>query len=203
MVPLRSRPNREPRRWVLDTGHPCRFPAIGRKRSIAVGRDRTQRCLPLRATHHWLGESVMRPRKPFEFSRRRLLQSIGLGAAAGPLLPVLNASAQTNTRIKRLILLWSPDGAAALNYNTTIDWKPQGTEQSFTLQAIQAPLQPFAPKLVIPWGLTMTAGGAGENHAFGMAGVWTGATLHPPSAGANFDGGNGNRTGWGSGPSID
>jgi hypothetical protein len=49
----------------------------------------------------------------------------------------------------------------------------------------------------------MTAKGAGENHAFGMAGLWTGSTLQPPSAGADFDGGNGNRTGWGSGPSID
>jgi hypothetical protein len=51
--------------------------------------------------------------------------------------------------------------------------------------------------------LKLTAGGAGEAHAFGMAGLWTASTLHQPTSGADFDGGNGNRTGWGSGPSID
>ena len=49
----------------------------------------------------------------------------------------------------------------------------------------------------------MTAGGAGEAHAYGMAGLWTGATLSEPSSGADFDGGNGHRTGWGSAASID
>src|SRR5262249_18453734 len=62
---------------------------------------------------------------------------------------------------------------------------------------------PLQSKLVIPWGLDLSATGAGEQHAYGMAGLWTGARLHPPSAGADFDGGNGNRTGWGSGPSGD
>ena len=36
-----------------------------------------------------------------------------------------------------------------------------------------------------------------------MAGLWTAATLHDPQPGADFDGGNGHRTGWGGGPSID
>ncbi|WP_408022446.1 DUF1552 domain-containing protein [Sorangium sp. Soce836] len=68
---------------------------------------------------------------------------------------------------------------------------------------MHAPLDPWKSKLVIPWGLKMTAGGAGEAHAFGMAGLWTASTLNGPSSVANFDGGNGNRTGWGSGASID
>src|SRR5690606_24413742 len=34
-------------------------------------------------------------------------------------------------------------------------------------------------------------------------GLGTASTLHEPHAGADFDGGNGHRTGWGSGPSID
>ena len=49
----------------------------------------------------------------------------------------------------------------------------------------------------------LVAGGAGEAHAYGMTGLWTASTLNGPSTGADFDGGNGNRTGWGSGPSID
>lgn len=136
-------------------------------------------------------------------SRRRVLQALGLSTALSPLVPLLNASAQENVRPKRLLLLYSPDGAAALDWNTVTSWRPSGTETDFTLANIHAPLAPFQSKLVIPWGLTLTAGGAGENHALGMAGLWTAATLHGPSAGADFDGGNGHRTGWGSGPSID
>ena len=51
--------------------------------------------------------------------------------------------------------------------------------------------------------MKMSAGGAGQEHAFGMSGLWSGATLHQPAGDANFDGGNGQRTGWGSGPSVD
>ena len=145
----------------------------------------------------------MQRRRQFGFSRRKLLQGLGLGAALSPLIPILNASGQENLRPKRLLLVFTPDGAAARDWSNVIDWKPTGTETDFTLHAMHAPLQPFASKLVVPWGLTMTAGGAGEAHAYGMAGLWTGSTLHEPSNGADFDGGNGNRTGWGSGPSID
>lgn len=137
------------------------------------------------------------------WSRRRMLQSLGLGALCTPLLPILNASGQENLAPKRLLLIFSPDGAPALNYNTTVDFRPQGSETDFTLHEIHAPLEPFKSKLVVPWGLELTAGGAGEAHAFGMAGLWTASTLNGPSAGADFDGGNGNRTGWGSGQSID
>lgn len=136
-------------------------------------------------------------------SRRRLLQSLGLGVAASPLLPILNATGQEALRPRRLVLLFTPDGAAAMDWNNAINWQPTGSETDFNLHAIHAPLTPFKPKLVIPWGLTMTAGGAGEAHAYGMAGLWTGATLSMPHEGADFDGGNGHRTGWGSGPSID
>ncbi len=139
----------------------------------------------------------------FDLGRRRLLQSLGLGAAAGPLIPLLNADAQTAPRPKRLVLIFSPDGAAALDYNTVINWQPTGTESSFTFQQIHAPLEPWKAKIVVPWGLKMTAGGAGEAHAYGMAGLWTGTTLPGPSAGVSFDGGNGHLTGWGAGPSID
>src|SRR4051794_27649332 len=138
-----------------------------------------------------------------QISRRRLLQGLGLGVGAAPLLPLFNASAQTATRPKRLVLIFSPDGAAALNFNTVIDWKPTGTETAFTFQRIHAPLEPFKAKILVPWGLTMTAGGAGEAHAYGMAGLWTGTTLPGPGAGVSFDGGNGHLTGWGAAPSID
>ncbi len=145
----------------------------------------------------------MQRRSRFDMTRRRLIQSLGIGAAASPLIPLLNADAQTAARPKRLLLLYTPDGAPAQNYNTTVDWKPTGAETAFTFQMIHAPLQPFAAKIVVPWGLTLTAGGAGEAHAFGMAGLWTGTTLPGPGSGASFDGGNGNLTGWGAAESID
>src|SRR6188768_3154068 len=71
------------------------------------------------------------------------------------------------------------------------------------LHSMHQPFNEFKSKIVIPWGLTLTAGGAGEAHAHGMAGLWSAATLNDPGDGADFDGGNGHRTGWGSGPTID
>ena len=145
----------------------------------------------------------MARRLKFDVSRRQLLQALGVGAAASPLIPLLNASAQTATRPKRLVLLFTPDGAPAKDYSTTVDWKPTGTETNFTFSALHTPLDPFKSKIVVPWGLTLTAGGAGEQHAYGMAGLWSATTLPDPNNGASFDGGNGHLTGWGAAPSID
>jgi hypothetical protein len=145
----------------------------------------------------------MTHRSPSHLPRRRLLQALGLGMGVGPILPLLNATGAEPTFPKRLLLIFEPDGAPAKDFNTTVDWKPQGTETDFTLSEIHKPLEAIRSKLLVPWGLKLSAGGAGENHAFGMAGLWTGSTLKEPSANANFDGGNGHRTGWGSGPSID
>jgi hypothetical protein len=143
----------------------------------------------------------MHSRRLSQLPRRRLLQALGFGVGVGPILPLLNATGAEATFPKRLLLVYEPDGAPA--FNSVFDWKPQGSETDFTLSEIHKPLEPMRSKLVVPWGLKLSAKGAGENHAFGMAGLWTGATLKEPSAGANFDGGNGHRTGWGSGPSID
>ena len=142
----------------------------------------------------------MARRLRFDVSRRQLLQALGLGAAAGPLIPLLNASAQTAPRPKRLVLLFTPDGAPAKDYSTTVDWKPTGTETDFQFSQLHAPLEPYKAKIVVPWGLKLTAGGAGEQHAYGMAGLWSGTTLPEPNNGASFDGGNGHLTGWGAAP---
>lgn len=138
-------------------------------------------------------------------SRRQILQTLGLGAVAAPLLPLFNASGEgiEGKVPKRLLLVFSPDGIAARDWNTAVDWRPQGSESDFTFHYIHEPLTPMKNKVVIPWGLTLTAAGAGEAHAHGMAGLWTGASLNGPSSGATFDGGNGHLTGWGSGTSVD
>jgi hypothetical protein len=137
-------------------------------------------------------------------TRRSFLQSLGVSTAVAPFVPLLNASGQEGTRPKRLLLVYTPDGTADSDGSAgPIDWKPQGTETDFTLHQIHAKLEPLKSKLVIPWGLEMSVAGAGEQHAYGSAGMWSGARLKEPGNGADFDGGNGHRTGWGSGPSID
>ena len=146
----------------------------------------------------------MNSKTRFGSSRRALLKSLGASAALAPFLPILNASGQELVFPKRLLLFYSPDGTASIDDGgAALDWKPSGTTSTFTLASIHAPLEPHKSKLIVPYGLKMSAGGAGQEHAFGMAGLWTGASLNPASGDANFDGGNGNRTGWGSGPSID
>jgi hypothetical protein len=138
------------------------------------------------------------------YSRRTLLKGLGAGAALTPFLPILNASGQEPLFPKRLLLFYTPDGTAAVDHNgPVVNWKPEGTETSFTFHRIHTALEPFKAKIVVPWGMRLSAGGAGQEHAFGMSGLWSGATLNQPSDDANFDGGNGLRTGWGSGPSVD
>jgi hypothetical protein len=145
-----------------------------------------------------------RRRDPGALSRRALLKGLGVSAALSPFVPLLNVSGQEAKRPKRLLLIFTPDGSADSDGPAgPIVWKPTGTETAFTLHPMHAPLELFKPKIVIPWGLAMSAKGAGEQHAYGMAGLWTGSLLKDPANGADFDGGNGHRTGWGSGPSLD
>jgi len=133
-----------------------------------------------------------------------LLKGLGASAALSPFLPILNASGQEVLFPKRLLLFFTPDGTASVDHNgRVVDWKPVGTETAFTFHAMHAPLEPFKSKIVVPWGLRMSAGGAGQEHAFGMSGLWSAASLHEPAGDANFDGGNGLRTGWGSGATVD
>lgn len=137
-------------------------------------------------------------------SRRKLLAGIGASSILAPWLPILNAEGQEALFPKRLLLFYAPDGVAAIDDGgATFDWKPTGTETDFTLSAIHSPLQVHQSRIIVPYGLRFSAGGAGQEHAYGMSGLWSGATLNSPSGDANFDGGNGLRTGWGSGPSID
>lgn len=141
--------------------------------------------------------------RPF-VTRRSFLQSLGVSTAVAPFVPLLNASGQEATRPKRLLLVFTPDGTADSDSSAgPIDWKPPGTETDFRFHQIHSKLEPLRSKILLPWGLRMSAAGAGEQHAYGSAGMWTGARLKDPGNGADFDGGNGHRTGWGSGPSVD
>src|SRR5690606_29619327 len=113
---------------------------------------------------------------------RNLLRGLGATAAVAPWLPILNADGQEALFPKRLLLFYAPDGVAAIDDGgATLDWTPQGTETDFTLADIHKPLEPFKSRIIIPHGMRFSAGGAGQEHAYGMSGLWSGATLNEPS----------------------
>ncbi|MBX7102072.1 MAG: DUF1552 domain-containing protein [Myxococcaceae bacterium] len=120
-------------------------------------------------------------RKPL--SRRTLLRGAGGIAIALPFLDAMSAFAQTAPK-KRLVLLSSPNGSIAKN------WKPTGSETSFTLGPILAPLAAHKADLLILDGVNNQSsynGGGDGAHERGMSHLWTGT--ESVLNGANYYGG--------------
>jgi hypothetical protein len=132
--------------------------------------------------------------KKFGISRRNILRGLGAAAVTAPFLPLLNASGQEMGFPKRLLLVYTPDGTGYT------DWMPTGSSTDFNLGPIHQPLEPHKADIRILGNMRLTVGGAGEGHAYGMAGLWTASRC---KEGTLFDGGNEHMTGWGSGTSID
>ncbi len=110
-------------------------------------------------------------------SRRKLLRGAG-GIAIG--LPFLEAmvaprsvGAAAATAPKRFLVYFKPGGTVLEN------WRPTGTESTFTLGSIHQPLAPYQDRLIVLAGLDLkiTAIGTGHPHAKGMGGVLTGREL--------------------------
>lgn len=80
---------------------------------------------------------------------RRQLLTAGAGAALAPFLPILNSRAQANGAPKRFLFCFQDNG--------TIhgEWKPQGTETSFSFKRILAPLEPHKQDLLVLSGLDL------------------------------------------------
>ncbi len=131
---------------------------------------------------------------PTRPSRRGFLRAAG-GTALMPFVPFLESDAEAAGFPKRLLLFFMPMGS----YHPM--WKPSGTETSFTLSPVLAPLAPYQSKLVVLDGIDNVAvsGGPGETGHPGVNCLWTGA---PHSAG-NFGSGGASGFGWPTGPSID
>ncbi|MEM7153378.1 MAG: DUF1552 domain-containing protein [Myxococcota bacterium] len=137
--------------------------------------------------------TIVRPR----FSRRHLLRSLGLGAAAAPFLPLLESAAgEPEAPPKRLLLFFHPHGVIRDT------WLPQGTETDFTLPTMLEPLAPFQDRMVVLDGLQIVPSGPpGGPHTVGPAYLFTGSPMlagddfmHPSSGGPH---------GWGSSQSIE
>jgi hypothetical protein len=101
-------------------------------------------------------------------SRRQLLKTLGLSAAAVPLMPTINSWADAGAPL-RLMLCFSSSG-------TVPDlWWPTGseTEWSFPANGSLQPLTKHKGDLILLKNLKRGAGGGG-GHEQSMGGLWTG-----------------------------
>jgi hypothetical protein len=135
----------------------------------------------------------------FRLDRRALLRGAGGVAIGLPLLEIMTgerrASAQAVAIPKRFVVFFSPDGSIREN------WTPTGTEQSFQLSRILAPLEAHKSKLIILDGVdaSVARSGLGDDHMRGMGGMLTGVELLPGTT----QGGAGDPAGLAGGISVD
>jgi hypothetical protein len=130
-------------------------------------------------------------------NRRSVLRGAGSVAIALPFLEAMllprQSHAATTTPL-RFVVFYTPGG-------TLLDkWRPTGTETSYVLGDMMAPLNPYKDRLMFLDGLdlSITAKGVGHPHSRGMAGVLTGTQLLP----GDFDTGGGGAS-FADGPSVD
>ncbi len=106
------------------------------------------------------------------FSRRRVLQSLGLSAAALPFIPTLESEAGVQPAPMRFLSFFTPHGTIKEN------WQPTRVGGDFTLSPILAPLQPYKDILTVIEGLNVyPAGPPGGSHTVGPAYVFTGSEM--------------------------
>jgi hypothetical protein len=127
------------------------------------------------------------------FRRRTFLRSLGAAAALAPFVPSFDSEAGGTGFPKRLILLYSGNGTVYPN------WLPSGSETSFTLGPILAPLESHKADLIVLGGLRVGREGPGQGHSLGCGALWTGSRLLDDPL---FTG-MGGASGWCGGTSVD
>ena len=103
---------------------------------------------------------------PFAMNRRTLLRGLGATALLAPFAQWPALQRARAGAPKRAMFVYVPDGCIPAV------WHPTGSEKSFTLPEMSAPLKPIQDKLVFIKGLTMYSGGA--THEGGVAKLLTG-----------------------------
>ena len=78
----------------------------------------------------------------FRISRRRVIQGTAAGAALLPFVPLLEASAQSAERPKRILFFYSSNGTI---YES---WLPTMNGQTLVLSPILEPLEPYSDRLL-------------------------------------------------------
>lgn len=131
------------------------------------------------------------------FSRRKMLQTMGVSAAAAPFVPLLqSAKGGPEAAPKRFITFFSPHGTIKEN------WVPTGDTNNFTLSPILSPLAPVQDRVVVIEGLDIVVSGPpGGPHTVGPAYLFTGS---PMEEGNEFQHqSSGGPHGWGSSASVE
>ena len=105
------------------------------------------------------------------WTRRRFLQALGTAAVASPFLPLLNATGQSTSVPKRIILFFTPHATYWPN------WTPTGTTNNFVLGPILQPLAAHQSKLNVLTGVGMLPSTYFAAHTPGGEQLWTGADL--------------------------
>lgn len=140
-------------------------------------------------------------RLPLRFSRRNLLRGSLAATALLPLLDARRAEGQSAAPT-RLVVFTTPNGT-----RNSLFW-PTGSEKSFQLNKITAPLEAHKSKLTFLKGIKLNdslqngalGGTLGSEHARGTGGM---LTARPLNAGSEFKSFGNTTSGWGSGQSID
>lgn len=141
-------------------------------------------------------------------SRRQFLRGLGGVTVSLPLLnsglPDAFASGGGGaTYPKRFIFMINPNGFVHEAWWPVVG--ASGAETDFQLNQIHEPLKAYKDRLLLLRNVNLEVGnwdskvGPGEPHQKGMGGILTGETL----AEGSFVGGDGSRTGWSKGTSID
>ena len=128
-------------------------------------------------------------------SRRDFLRKLGVSAAAANFLFALPSLgwAASQTRKKRLVFLFSPNGVIPKHF-----W-PDQEGKDFDLKRILAPLAPFQDQLMTLQGVDNKIRGDGDGHMRGIGCLLTGIELFP----GDVQGGSDTPAGWSQGISID
>jgi hypothetical protein len=132
-------------------------------------------------------------------NRRSFLKALGVGAAAGSLLPLLESTATSQDGMfpTRLVIFFSANGTMPNR------WRPNGGEYDWSIPdtGILTPLRDHREKVLIVEGIDMVSArhGIGDGHQTGMGHMLTGTELLP----GPFQGGNGGTAGYSGGISVD
>jgi hypothetical protein len=126
-------------------------------------------------------------------TRRNLLKTLGLSAAALPFATGLRAATGRTTPPQRIIFVFSPNGTVPDEF-----W-PDSTGEEFAFKRILEPLAEFRDRTLLLRGISNRVRGDGDGHMRGMSCMLTGIELFP----GNIQGGSDTPAGWASGISID
>jgi hypothetical protein len=126
-------------------------------------------------------------------TRRNLLKTLGLSAAALPFASGLRAATGRTTPPQRIVFVFSPNGTVPDEF-----W-PDSTGEEFAFKRILEPLTEFRDRTLLLRGISNRVRGDGDGHMRGMSCMLTGIELFP----GNIQGGSDTPAGWASGISID